>query len=391
MMYEFTYGKLADEAEVQRLGQIIAQCFIASPKENEKYLKLIGVENFRVVRQATQIVGGLAMLPMGQWYGGVNVPMTGIAAVGIAPEHRGSGAAIALMQNVVRELHSSGIPISVLYPATQRLYRKAGYEQGGSHCGWEIPTQSIQIGEQPLPAIPVPLDNFEWQKLYQQQAKSNNGNLERHQSIWQRLIQSSEKETVYAYLLGSSDQPQGYITFHQRRGENDSYLVVRDWAILTTTAAKSFWAFLAKHRSIVDKVQWRGSVVESLSLLLPEQTLDPEFVRRWLLRIVSVEKALSARGYPPGIESELHLEVHDDLLEANRGKFILSVANGRGETTRGGRGEMKLDVRGLAPLYTNLFTPLQLQRSGYLEATETAIATATALFTNSFPWMPDFF
>jgi predicted acetyltransferase len=168
-------------------------------------------------------------------------------------------------------------------------------------------------------------------------------------------------------------------------------LVVRDWAILTTAAAKSFWAFLAKHRSQIDKVQWRGSTVESLSLLLPEQTLDPEFVERWLLRIVNVEKALSARGYPPGIESELHLEVQDRLLEANQGKFILSVANGRGEVTRGGRGEMKLDVRGLAPLYTGLFTPQQLQQSGYLQATETAIATATLLFSSSSPWMPDLF
>jgi predicted acetyltransferase len=391
MLPEFTYGKLADETEKRQLGKIIEQCFIGSPSDTEPYFNGIGVENFRVIQQGKQVVGGLGMLPMGQWYGGVSVPMTGIAAVGIAPESRGSGAAIALMQNVVRELHESGIPLSVLYPATQRLYRKAGYEQGGSYCGWEIPTQSIQITEQPLPAVPVSLENFEWQKLYQQQAKSNNGNLERHQAIWQRLIQSNEKETVYAYLLGSSDQPQGYIIFRQRRGENDSYLVVRDWAILTTAAAKSFWAFLAKHRSQIDKVQWRGSTVESLSLLLPEQTLDPEFVERWLLRIVNVEKALSARGYPPGIESELHLEVQDRLLEANQGKFILSVANGRGEVTRGGRGEMKLDVRGLAPLYTGLFTPQQLQQSGYLQATETAIATATLLFSSSSPWMPDLF
>ncbi|MBD2306778.1 GNAT family N-acetyltransferase [Chroococcidiopsis sp. FACHB-1243] len=391
MIHEFTYRKLADETEKRQLGQIIEQCFIGSPSDTESYINGIGVENFRVIRQAKEVVGGLGLLPMGQWYGGICVPMTGIAAVGIAPEYRGSGAAIALMQNVVRELHSSGIPLSVLYPAMQHLYRKAGYEQGGSHCGWEIPTQSIQVKEQLLPAIPVEVDNFEWQKLYQQQAKLNNGNLARHQSIWQRLIQSDAKETVYAYLLGSSDRPQGYIIFRQRRGENKSYLVVKDWAILTTAAAKSFWAFLAKHRSQIDKVQWRGSLVESLSLLLPEQTLEPEFVQRWLLRIVSVEKALSTRGYPSGVESELHLEVQDDLLEANRGRFILSVANGRGEVTRGGRGEMQLDVRGLAPLYTNLFTPQQLQQMGYLQATEMAIATATALFTNSSPWMPDFF
>ena len=84
MIHEFTYGKLADETEKRQLGQIIEQCFIGSPSNTEPYLNRIGVENFRVIRQAKEVVGGLGLLPMGQWYGGVCVPMTGIAAVGIA-------------------------------------------------------------------------------------------------------------------------------------------------------------------------------------------------------------------------------------------------------------------------------------------------------------------
>lgn len=126
-------------------------------------------------------------------------------------------------------------------------------------------------------------------------------------------------------------------------------------------------------------------------LLLPEQTAKPRFADRWLLRVIDVGKALSKRGYPPEIEAELHLEVRDDLIAENNGKFMLSVANGRGEVARGGKGELKLDVRGLAPLYTGLFTPHQLQLAGQLDATETAISTATEIFAGLSPWMPDFF
>jgi predicted acetyltransferase len=107
--------------------------------------------------------------------------------------------------------------------------------------------------------------------------------------------------------------------------------------------------------------------------------------------VVDVQKALEKRGYPEGIQGELHLEVRDDLIAENNGKFILSVTNGRGEVTKGGKGELQLDIRGLAPLYTNLFAPSALQVMGQLEGTETAISTATQIFTGSSPWMPDFF
>jgi predicted acetyltransferase len=104
--------------------------------------------------------------------------MMGIAAVGIAPQYRGTGAAIALMQHTLNEIHAKGIAISALYPATQRLYRKAGYEQAGNRCSWEIPTASIQIREQPLPLQPVVPINLEvFYGLYQKQAKLINGNL----------------------------------------------------------------------------------------------------------------------------------------------------------------------------------------------------------------------
>ena len=191
--------------------------------------------------------------------------------------------------------------------------------------------------------------------------------------------------------MGDKDQPQGYIIFTQERTQNCTILKVRDWTMLTKAAIQTFWSFIANHRSQIDQVQWKSSLVDSLTLLLPEQTAKITQNQRWMLRIIDVVKALEMRGYPPGISTELHLAVKDDLLPANDGKFILSVADGRGEVTKGGKGELQLDIKGLAPLYTNLFTPQQLQLTAKLQATQTALLAATQIFTASSPGMVDFF
>lgn len=392
MPLQFQYSTLTQNEDVEPLGSILDQCFLAKPGESEAYINRIGMENLRLIRQSEQIVGGLATIPMGQWYGGQRVPMMGIAAVGIAPQYRGTGAAIALMQHTLNEIYARGIPISALYPATQRLYRKAGYEQGGNQCSWEIPTASIQIREQLLPLQPVvPIDLEVFYDLYQKQAKLINGNLDRHPFIWQQIIRPSENEGVYAYLIGTSDRPQGYAILSQYSKEDKNFLLIRDWVALTRDAAQSFWSFIANHRSQIDQVRWRGAAIDVLRLLLPEQTTTIKSMGTWLLRVVDVAKALEKRGYPSGLQAELHLEVQDDLIAENNGKFILSVSQGQGEVTRGGTGELKLHIRELAPLYTSLFTPYQLQLTGRLEATETALDTAAQVFAGVSPWMPDFF
>jgi predicted acetyltransferase len=391
MTPRFQYTKASQE-DIQQLGYILEQCFIMSSGDSDTYVKRIGLENFRVIYREQKVAGGLAIIPMGQWWGGQSVAMGGIAAVGIAPEYRGDGAAIALIQHMLQELSDREIPISVLYPATQRLYRKAGYEQAGSSCVWEINSDSIQIRQPSLPLTPVILENYAiFHELYRKQAKFTHGYLDRHPAIWQGLIRTSNSEIVYGYLIGDQDQPQGYIIFSQEHTKDGSILRVRDWATLSNAAVQTFWSFIANHRSQIDKVRWKSSVIDALTLMLPEQAATIRNQDRWMLRIVNVCKALEARGYPPGVEAELHLEVKDDLLTANHGKFILSVANGKGSVTKGGTGELQLNVQGLAPLYTGLFTPRQLLLMGKLQATQTALLTATQIFTGESPCMVDFF
>jgi predicted acetyltransferase len=392
MTPKFEYSTLAHPQDIQQLGSIFEQCFVNGLGGEEAYINQIGVENFRIIRQSEQLIGGLATIDMAQWWGGERVPMTGIAVVGIAPEYRGSGGAIALMQHTLKELYDRGIPLSALYPAVQGLYRKVGYEQSGSWYIWEVATNAIGLREQPLPLQPVvPINHQVFHELYQQQAKLTPGYLDRHPAIWERLIQADKNETVYAYFIGTKDQPEGYIIFSQQRTQDGEIIFIKDWVLRTVESVKTFWSFLASHSSQIQLVRWKSSAIDTLTLVLPEQTAKISTQFRWLLRIVDVIKALEMRGYPSGIQAELHLDIKDNLLDANNGKFILSVANGRGEVTKGGKGELQLDVRELAPLYTNLFTPYHLQIAGKLHGTQTAISAATQIFASASPSVADFF
>ncbi|MBW4576132.1 MAG: GNAT family N-acetyltransferase [Aphanothece sp. CMT-3BRIN-NPC111] len=400
MTSQLEFVSVSNSEEAQRLRFILNQCFNFPLSDSLSYWQSLGTENFRAVRQSGQLLGGLVIYQMGQWFGSQQLPMAGIAAVGVAPEYRGTGVVTELLRHTLRELYANGAALSVLYAATQRPYRKVGYEQAGNYCAFKLAAESINLdlGEEYLKkirSIPmrsvVPISHEVFHDIYRQKAIQNNGNLERNRAIWERLVQPRKEEVMYAYLVGSETQPQGYIIFNQKQEGQQLQLVIKDWVALTPAAGRRLWMFLGDHRSIIKEVLWHGSAIDPFLSLLSEQTYKIIRLERWLLRILDVPKALSKRGYPVGVEAELHLKVRDNLLPENNGNFLLAVSGGQGEVTRGGRGELQLDVRGLAPLYTGLFTPYQLQVTGQLEGSEKALSVASQLFAGSEPWMSDFF
>ncbi len=52
---------------------------------------------------------------------------------------------------------------------------------------------------------------------------------------------------------------------------------------------------------------------------------------------------------------ELHFEIKDDLIDANNGRFFLRSEGGEAEAAEGGRGTLRMHVRGLAPLVLGAF------------------------------------
>jgi predicted acetyltransferase len=150
------------------------------------------------------------------------------------------------------------------------------------------------------------------------------------------------------------------VIFNQSSLASGYDLQIRDWVAITPAAGQRLWTFFADHRSLGQSVSWQGPSIDPCLSLLPEQTHQVEQLERWLVRVIDVPKALSLRGYPPEVEAQLHLDVMDPLLPKNTGRYILDVSQGQGAVTTGGLGELQVNIRGLAPLYTGFIHRITL-------------------------------
>lgn len=376
--------------QVQALGQIITQCFNVSSEHWQTYVRQLGQDNLRVICHGDTVLGGLGIYPMGQWFGGQRIPMHGIAGVGIAPEYRGAGVARSLMTETVKTLYPQGVPLATLYASTSQLYRSVGFEQAGTYCLYQLPTQSLTTKDRSLPITAFdPSDLAVLTQLYQQRAQHTNGNLDRHPAIWEQMLE--DEPPAYAYLIGDETQPEGYVIFTHQVDSGCYNINILDWVWLTPAAGQRLWTFFADHRSLAKDIYWYGAPVDPLQLFLAEQTYQVKKTERWLLRIIDLPKALTLRGYPLALEAELHLQVEDPQLPANSGRFVLQVSQGQGQVRTGGRGDLKLNIQGLSPLYTSMLTAQALKLLGAVDGSSEVLALATTLFSGPHPWLSDHF
>jgi predicted acetyltransferase len=393
MATKYDYGPVADDGEIDELGYLIGASFAIAPDLSRQWLAA-NVPHARVIRRGGSVVGGLLFLPMGQFFGGRRVSMTGIAGVGIDPTERGQGTATRLMHEAVRELHDTGAAVSALFPATVPLYRRAGYEIAGGLYRIRVSARAIGVAERSLSMRPIErADTRAIERIYRKQAAQRNGWLDRSPYIWHRVHQSTKGGTTFGFLVEGDSGPEGYVYYRHEPAASQTgfHIWLADLASSTGAAARRLLAFLADHGSQARDVTWYGGVDDAFLALLPERGHEISLLEPWMLRIVDVARALTERGWPRHLDLRLELEVRDELLPANRGRFVVDIAGGVAEVRRGGRGGLALDSRALAALYTGHASPQQLAHAGRLVARDSALTRAAVAFAGPPPSLPDFF
>lgn len=353
------------------------------------WTQMIGHPHMRVVRQGERVVAGLGVIPFGHWFGGQVVPTGGVTAVGVAPDRRGSGVGLWMLRQLLEEQRARGVPLLSLYPATTAFYRRAGFERAAQRLIYELPLAAIGLRDYELATAPVDASQLDQLKqIYAHRASHAAAFIDRPDLFWQRILGPSDKpsHTVVALRDGV---PEGYVTFsHAAWGEA---LQVRDIVALTPGAGRRLLTVLADHRSMLDSVRLPAGPQDPLLFLLPEQKQTVFRSLDLMLRILDLPAALRARGYPSDVTAELHLELSDELMPENQGRFVLRVADGVGQVERGGRGRMRLHIRDVVPLYSGYFTPQELLQASEVVADATSLAAAAQIFAGPRPWLPDMF
>ena len=378
-------------SELDTLIDIVAPA-LGIPREHwkvvKKYLAGAGISNILTIRDGNKIIGGLLINRWGHFFGGRSIKAAGIGFVGIALEYRRAGVASKLLASMLNELHKEKMPISTLYPASPALYRKAGYEFAMEHTSVKINLRDIDFRNTSLDVVPYKGIKT-LKEVYAKYARMQNGATDRNDTAWISAANGWLDKSRTIYLVKRGKEAEGYIVFSPMEEEKPIY--VPDLAYITRDAAERILTILADHSTVFKNAKFDASVSDPIFQMLPHRAYEFKTPEYAMLRIVHVPEALQARGYPSGIEAEIHFDIADDIITANNGRFILSVKDGKGKVRKGGDGSVRIDIRSLAQMYASFRTPNELKIAGNIEGTQSDLDTLTPIFSGPRPWLRDDF
>ncbi len=384
------YRRPRDRAEIDAFVEIAQRAlFFHTP--GSEWVDDEGADNFRVVTAGGELVGGLVWQRVGQYFGGRSVPDGAVRAVAVRPDARAAGVATSMMAANLVEMRDAGFPIATLFPSTQRVYRRVGYEVAGSKVVWKVRLASIEIRDRELEVTQVPAREAlpALKELRASGIAGQAGELDRNEWLWRRNLKLRPDLTPRdVWLFGG----EGYAVTEPRgdwTGPTRPSLWVEDHVLTTRRAATRFLTFLADHRSMFEEAKWVGGPTAPLLQVLPQPCIEVDSAHAWMLRILDVRGAMEKRGWGPGRAGRLELRIDDEVLASVSGNWTLEVSGGRAKVTEGGEGTLRLDVRGLAALYTGYATAEELVTRGLADGSEEELALATSLFAGVAPGMSD--
>lgn len=398
------WGVIADDAERDFAVRGLRTSFGMTAEAARKGIDEAGPERQRVFRDEYGRAAGAAMVVWaGQWFGGKAVPMAGVRAVAVPPERRGTGVASAMMAALLREASDRGFPISTLYPATQALYRRSGYEQAGHRFSIALDPTRLKVRAVEgvrVRAADLVADQDAIAACQRSMARVMPGNLDRDAYLWsiRRTTKGMEADTV---VIEDGSGVRGVLTSrlepaaHPQRG---FVLQVTDWAADSERGARGVLAALAGFGSVVSEVRLFGGPTHPVLLLLDEQKYRIEHENYWMTRVVRLADAVAARGYAPGVQARVGMTVRDPLFAENDGAWVIEVEDGAARCVRGeaggagGGGDgVEMDIGAFAAVYTGYASPAQLKMVGRARGEDEALAKLGAVFAGPAPSMVDFF
>lgn len=379
-------------ADDDALARLHALAFAFPASDAPGWWEQAGRGNVRVLDDGGRVAAGLVDLPMGIFLGGEAIPLHGIAGVVVDPAARGRGLGQRLMAGHLRQLRERGVPLSALYASTRGLYRHVGYGLAGTHHEATLPTAALRRAGEPQAGWREvgPDDRAPIEALYRRLAAGSAGAPDRSPYLWGR-VWARRGGPCHAWALGGTDGVRAWVVTQQSH-RPDGWLELRlvDHGAVDAEALGAVAAFVGAFASMARTTRLACGPHVPLLDRLPEHEATVALKEPWMLRVVDVPAALRARPVLP-VADTVDLAVHDPTLPANEGPWRLTADDGRLRVEPTATADVRIDVRGLAGLYTGHATTAALRMRGLLEGPDAPRRTLDRWFAGPAPGMADFF
>ena len=395
--HDIEISDAADDADRHRFAEIDAELFAGRAEDNVRWLTAAAPHTtLRLARIGGEVVGGYIMLPAGEFFGGRSVPAQGISAVAVHPASRRRGVAGALMRDCVTSVRETGAAIAPLFAATVRLYRR---------WGWEVCTQTFREAVQTRAlsaftgagSVRARPDRAAVEALRRGHLSRWDGPLDRPDwwlSVeWDPGGDQTTPRAEYGWYEG--DALTGYVRYESERARGGWIRVrVQEFIYTTGDALRGLLGFLGGQESQSSDIVFVHSALPGVSPLLslldePHRNIEVSAFIPWMQRIVNVERAMTARGWPGRAAGRVELEVTDPVLGVER--LVIEVEDGAARVTAGGSGQVKCGIGALSAWYSSALRAQDAVTLGLMEGEATALAAMDGLIAGGVPWIPDFF
>lgn len=315
------------------------------------------------------------------WFGGRLVRTAGIAGVTVIAEQRGSGLLSGLFEAVLGTARDEGAALSTLYPTAPGIYRKFGYEVVGELLSLRLPLASLATIR---PAVGITLrratdaDAPAIRATYDTWATQQNGPLSRRGISFP----ATDSEFIEAFTgitmaCSPAGDVLGYVMWNRGTGyDGTGGIDVDDLIALTPAAASELLRFLGGFSSVAAHADFETSGLDPALLTIPQNTWTQHRRHQYMLRLLDVPAALSARSWP--VNAGVPFSVSGHGLD---GSFLLEVDGhvGQCRTVDDSRGP-HFTSYGIGMLYAGTQSCANLRFAGHLTGPSDSDATLDALF-----------
>lgn len=387
--------RTAEQGDLEALGSLWRTAFHVPQHSVDTMPQRLRLPRLLVATRDGDVVASTQRFPMRQWFGGRPVSMSGIASVAVHPLQRGTGVGSRAMTETLRRARDEGFAMSSLYPATVPVYRRLGYELAGVQTVYRVAIDALPAGSGAL--VDVPDDGGPIKASYERLGMRENGLTEGIDDDWWpwRVLGRWSHEPKGA-VMTPEEVPDGYAAYQEEDLSAEwGYKVACSHLVAhTKEAALALFGYFRRFKGVGRHLEWNGPPVESLALVLPEQSLSIVREFRNMSRILDVPDAFESRGYP-AVSGSATFSVRDPLFEDNTGTFLLEAEEGKVQVSRqpsrGRAAKGAISIGALTTMYTGFVTPSTAAAVGLVDPDHPALRLFERLFAGPPPWTPDFF
>ncbi len=309
-------------------------------------------------------------------FGGVLVPTSGIAGVTVVAEARGRGTLSPLFAATLASARRRGAVLSTLFPTAPGIYRRFGYEVVADYVRVELPTTALTAVRAPIGTTTrrATLDDVEAIRgVYDHWAIAQNGPLSRRGVSFPGSAKELLSEfTGVTVAVDADGEVVGFVSWNRGQGYGESAAIeVADLLAGTADGYAALLRLVGSFASVAPATRIDTSGDDLARLHLPSLSWRITSSSPYMLKVLDVVGALTARHYPPSLSAELTLTLAGDVLPDLDGGYRLTVAGGRAQCVREGAerldaGDRVLTPRGLALLYAGAQSSANLRAAGHL-------------------------